>query len=124
MYKMFVSNFDGTLIDSDEAIPLSTMVEIDRIRKLGVKFVVATGRILKSVLDYNRDFPFLDYVISCDGAYVYDVSNRKTLYKKPLGGSIIKKIKKMYSDCGINVRSRNGISVRMILFILKSKNVI
>ncbi len=102
MYKMIVSDFDGTLIDSDEAIPLSTMVEIDRIRKLGVKFVVATGRILKSVLDYNRDFPFLDYVISCDGAYVYDVSNRKTLYKKPLGGSIIKKIKKMYSDCGIN----------------------
>ena len=85
MYKMIVSDFDGTLIDSDEAIPLSTMVEIDRIRKLGVKFVVATGRILKSVLDYNRDFPFLDYVISCDGAYVYDVSNRKTLYKKPLG---------------------------------------
>lgn len=58
MYKMIVSDFDGTLIDSDEAIPLSTMVEIDRIRKLGVKFVVATGRILKSVLDYNRDFPF------------------------------------------------------------------
>ena len=86
MYQLFVSDFDGTLIDSDEAIPLSTMVEIDRIRKNGVKFVVATGRILKSVLDYNRDFPFLDYVISCDGAYVYDVCNRKVLFKKTLGG--------------------------------------
>lgn len=101
MYKLFVSDFDGTLIDSDEAIPLSTMIEIDRIRKLGVKFVVATGRILKSVLDYNRDFPFLDYIISCDGAYVYDVCNRKTIFKKPLGGSIIKKIKKLYSSCDI-----------------------
>ena len=101
MYKMFVSDFDGTLIDSDEAIPLSTMVEIDRIRKLGVKFVVATGRILKSVLDYNRDFPFLDYVISCDGAYVYDVCRRKSLVKKPVPGSILKKIKKLYSDCRI-----------------------
>lgn len=98
MYKLFVSDFDGTLIDSDEAIPLSTMVEIDRIRKRGVKFVIATGRILKSVLDYNKDFPFLDYVISCDGAYVYDVCNRKPLFKKPLGPSIIKKIKKLYSD--------------------------
>lgn len=101
MYQLFVSDFDGTLIDSDEAIPLSTMVEIDRIRKDGVKFVVATGRILKSVLDYNRDFPFLDYVISCDGAYVYDVCNRKVLFKKTLGGSIIKKIKKLYFDCDI-----------------------
>lgn len=58
MYKLFVSDFDGTLINSEEAIPLSTMVEIDRIRKLGVKFCIATGRILKSILDYNRDFPF------------------------------------------------------------------
>ena len=98
MYKLFISDFDGTLIDSEEAIPLSTMVEIDRIRKLGVKFCVTTGRILKSVLDYNRDFPFLDYVIACDGAYVYDVVNRKILVKKPLGGSIIKKIKKLYHD--------------------------
>ena len=64
MYKLFVSDFDGTLIDSDEAIPLSTMVEIDRIRKLGVKIVITTGRILKSILEYNKDFPFFDYVFN------------------------------------------------------------
>lgn len=98
MYKLFVSDFDGTLINSEEAIPLSTMVEIDRIRKLGVKFCIATGRILKSILDYNRDFPFLDYIIACDGAYVYDVVHHKVLSKKALGGSIIKKIKKLYHD--------------------------
>ena len=99
MYRLFVSDFDGTLLDSDEAIPLSTMVEIDRIRRDGVKFAVASDRILKSVLDYNRDFPFLDYVISCDGAYVYDVVHRKALLKNPLQVSIIKKIKKLYSNC-------------------------
>lgn len=98
MYKLFISDFDGTLINSEEAIPLSTMVEIDRIRKLGVKFCVATGRILKSILDYNRDFPFLDFVIACDGAYVYDVVRRKVLSKKALGGSVIKKVKKLYHD--------------------------
>lgn len=96
MYKLLVSDFDGTLIDSDEAIPLSTMVEIDRIRRGGVKFVIATSRILKAVLDYNRDFPFLDYVISCDGAYVYDVVHRKAVWKKPLGAAVIKKIRKLY----------------------------
>lgn len=101
MYKLFISDFDGTLINSEEAIPLSTMVEIDRIRKLGVKFCVATNRLLKSVLDYNRDFPFLDYIIAYDGAYVYDVIRRKVLAKKSLGGSIIKKIKKLYHDKSI-----------------------
>lgn len=101
MYQLLVSDFDGTLVDSDEGIPLSTMIEIDNIRQQGIKFVVATERILKSVLDYNKDFPFLDYIISCNGAYVYDVCNRKVLLKKSLGGSIIKKIKKLYSNCDI-----------------------
>lgn len=96
MYQLFVSDFDGTLINSEEAIPLSTMIEIDRIRKKGVKFCVATGRILQSILDYNRDFPFLDYVIACDGAYVYDVVHRKVLFKSPMKASIVKKIKKLY----------------------------
>lgn len=125
MYKVFVSDFDGTLIDSDEAIPLSTMVEIDRIRKLGVKFVVATGRILKSVLDYNRDFPFLDYIISCNGAYVYDVCNRKTIFKRPLGGSIIKKIKKLYSNCDIylcTVQEWNLCSRNIVYSELKKRS--
>lgn len=101
MYRLLVSDFDQALLDSDEAIPLSTMIEIDRIRKLQVLFVVATGRINRSVLDYNRDFPFLDYVISCNGAYVYDVFKEKVLFKKNIGTSIIKKIKKFYLEQSI-----------------------
>lgn len=126
MYKLFISDFDGTLIDSEEAIPLSTMVEIDRIRKLGVKFCVATGRILKSVLDYNRDFPFLDYVIACDGAYVYDVVHRKVLAKKPLGGSIIKKIKKLYHDKDIyfcTAQEWNLCSEDIVYSDVKNRNI-
>lgn len=126
MYKLFVSDFDGTLIDSDEAIPLSTMVEIDRIRKLGVKFCIATGRILKSILDYNGDFPFLDYVISCDGAYVYDVIRHKVLFKKALGSSVIKKIKKLYYDKDIYFctdHEWNLCSGNIVYSELKDKNI-
>ena len=101
MYHLLVTDFDQTLLDSDEAIPLSTMVEIDRIRKSGVLFAVATGRILRSVLEYNRDFPFLDYVVACNGAYVYDVSKGISIFKKSVGTAIIRKIKKMYGDCDI-----------------------
>lgn len=101
MYHLLVADFDQTLLDSDEAIPLSTMVEIDRIRKNGTLFAVATGRILRSVLEYNRDFPFLDYVVACNGAYVYDVSKGVAIFKKSVGATIIRKIKKMYGDCDI-----------------------
>ena len=33
MYKMIVTGFDGVLVDDDLAISLSTMLEIDRIRR-------------------------------------------------------------------------------------------
>lgn len=101
MYKLLVSDFDGTLLDSDEAIPLTTMVEIDRIRKTGSLIAISTGRVLKSVMDYNRDFPFIDYVISCNGAHVYDVNNKKVIYKKNVLPSIMKKIKKLYGEYDI-----------------------
>ena len=77
------------------------MVEIDRIRKDGCLIAISTGRVLKSVMDYNRDFPFVDYVISCNGAYVYDVNNKKAIYKKNVLPSIMKKIKKMYGEYDI-----------------------
>ena len=101
MYKLLVSDFDNTLINSDEAIPLSTMVEIDRIRKNGCLFSIATGRNLSSVLDYNRDFPFIDYIISCNGAYVYDVRKGKVIFKKNMLLSTIKSIVKKYRDVDI-----------------------
>ena len=40
MYKMVVSDFCGTLINSEEAISVSTMLEIDRIRKSDILFCI------------------------------------------------------------------------------------
>lgn len=118
MYKMVVSDFDGTLINSDEAIPISTIIEIDRIRKEHKLFVIATGRILKSILVYNRDFPFIDYVIALNGAYVYDVNLKKTIYNATIKCSIIKKLYKLYSNNNIYFCTPNNWHL-----LAKEKNV-
>ena len=75
MYKMIVTGFDGVLVDDDLAISLSTMLEIDRIRRKKMLFTIATSRCLGDILYYNRDFSFLDYVIASDGAIVYDFTS-------------------------------------------------
>ena len=49
--KAVLKNFEDTLIDSDGAIPLSTMIEIDRMRKDGIQFGVCSGKILKTILN-------------------------------------------------------------------------
>lgn len=101
MYKLLVSDFYNTLIDDDEAICLSTMVEIDRIRKSGILFVIATGGSVHSIMSYNRDFPFIDYIIACNGACLYDVNLKKIVFKKNIMPSLVKKIKKIYNECEI-----------------------
>ena len=39
MKKMIINSFYNTLIDKEDAIPLSTMLEIERVRKNNYKFV-------------------------------------------------------------------------------------
>ena len=51
MYKMVVSDFYGSLINSEEAISLSTMLEIERIRKNKVLFTITTNKSARIVID-------------------------------------------------------------------------
>ena len=92
MIKIVVSSFYNTLIDYEEAIPSSTMLEIDRIRSKNILFTISTNRSYLEILDYNKDFPFVDYIISLNGSYVYDVLNKKCIYKQKIAKLDVKKI--------------------------------
>lgn len=98
MIKMVVSSFYNTLINQEDAIPTSTMLEIERIRQKGIIFTICTNRQYQEVLDYNKDFPFVDYVISLNGSLVYDVEKGKIIYQKKLTKTIINKITKFLPD--------------------------
>ena len=56
MKELIVSDFDDTLINSDEEIPASTVVVLDSLRRTGYKFAIATGELYKQICDYNHDF--------------------------------------------------------------------
>lgn len=95
MQKLIVSDFDATLVNKEEEIPTSTVMVIDDLRRKGYQFAIATGRSLKSILDYNHDFHFIDYIISSNGAYVYNTEKEKVIYKKNLLISNVKQIIKL-----------------------------
>ena len=101
MYKLVVSNFDKTLIDDDGRIPLSTVLLLDELRRKNIKIVIATDRCLKSVIDYNKDFTIFDYLITSNGATIYDMSKEEVIYHKNIGIRAIKRIIKDYYDQAI-----------------------
>ena len=102
MIRMLISRFYNTLIDKEEAIPMSTMLEIDKLRNKGILFSVCTNRDKDSVLYYNHDYPFIDYVIAYNGNYIYDVNKDKYLYKNPLNKSVVQEIEKLFKDNELN----------------------
>ena len=70
MIRMLISSFYNTIIDKEDAIPMSTMLEIDKLRKKGILFSVCTNRDKDEVLYYNHDYPFMDYIIAYNGNYL------------------------------------------------------
>lgn len=107
MIKMVVSSFYNTLIDNEEAIPVSTMLEIERIRKKGILFSICTNGYYKEVLDYNKDFPFIDYIISLNGSITYDVKKERILSKIKFTKTTIKKINELFSKYKVTYYSEN-----------------
>ena len=97
MQKLLVTDFNY-LLDKEDAIPVSTMLEIERIRKKDISFVVITDKLVEDVLIYNKDFPFLDYIMSLNCSYIYDVNNDKCIYKKKLNNSAITKLTKLFTN--------------------------
>lgn len=98
MKKIIINSFYNTIIDKEDAIPLSTMLEIERIRKQGNKFVIITNRSASELMFYNRDFPFIDYIIAFNGNYVLDVENNKCLLNTKLREEDIEFIKEEYKN--------------------------
>lgn len=97
MIRMIVCSFYNTLIDKEDAIPVSTMLEIERIRNKGIIFSVCTNHTYQEVLSYNKDFPFLDYIVSLNGSYIYDVKKERCLSKNKISIANVKKLLKLFA---------------------------
>lgn len=109
MIKMIVSSFYNTIINEDDAITRTTMLEIERLRNKGILFSICTNRTYQEVLDYNKDFPFLDYIIALNGSYIYDVKKARCILKKKISLASRKKITNIFSDKEIYYYTANNI---------------
>jgi len=96
MIKMVVSSFYNTIIDKEDAIPMSTMLEIDRIKNKNILFTIISNRSVYDLEYYNRDFPFIDYVVGYNGNYVLDTKTKEVIYKNILDEEIIKETIEKY----------------------------
>jgi hypothetical protein len=82
--KLVALDLDGTLFDSEKKISKENISAIKRAIDMGVVVLPSTGRPFVGVPQAIRDIAEIKYVITVNGAAVYDLHSGKCIYEDPI----------------------------------------
>ncbi len=116
--KLIVTDLDGTFLNSNHiTIPQENIDAFQKAHEMGIKVAVASGR-TKILADYVvEQLPFLDYLITSNGAVTYDMKTGEVVCQTLLGNhqsvaifDILKDYNLIYEiyfkgDCYMNEKS-------------------
>ncbi len=77
--KLIALDLDGTLLNSEKKLTTENAVALEKAAAEGAEIVPATGRFFRGMPQLIRELPYVNYVISINGAQVYDIKNKKTV---------------------------------------------
>lgn len=98
MYKLIVSDIDGTLIRSDFTISDYTKSVIQEAREAGVEFLLVTGRLFGAVKRYTRELKLDSPVISCNGGVQKDSVTGELQVGSPISKEALTQIFRILMD--------------------------
>ena len=79
--KLIALDMDGTLLDSDKEITPRTIEALRKAHESGAEIAICTGRVVQGIRRYLPDLPFVRYVITSNGASIYDLQEKKNIYE-------------------------------------------
>ena len=99
-YKAVICDLDGTLLNSDHTVSSYTKKVIEKIKNLGVKFFIATGRHHKDALAFKNILGLNSFLITSNGAKIHD-ENDKEVFSTNIPKELAKKIIELSVDSEI-----------------------
>ncbi|MBQ9092253.1 MAG: HAD family phosphatase [Anaerotignum sp.] len=82
--KLVASDLDGTLLNKNKEITPRLFDALEKLDELGIYFVPSTGRPFGTVPKAIKELPFLKYVITSNGATIYDATEKKNIIENYL----------------------------------------
>lgn len=82
--KLVASDLDGTLLNKNKEITPRLFDALKKLNELGIYFVPSTGRPFGTVPQAIKELPFLKYVITSNGATIYDATEKKNIIENYL----------------------------------------
>ena len=84
MYRMVVTDLDGTLLNSKKQVSEGNAQAIKKLKDHNVEFVMATGRSDVMTRAYTKQLKNANIVIGCDGAAIRNIRTGEILYENHL----------------------------------------
>lgn len=91
-YEIVFVDIDDTLNPSNGQVSEYTKEVIKKVKEKGIKVVVNTGRSAKYAIEKSIEGGLSEYIISSNGAEVYNYHERKEIFSKPINPEDIRAI--------------------------------
>lgn len=98
MYKLMAIDLDGTLLNSYGEVSEETKKALRKVKQQGVEVVLSSGRPISSTESLAVELGVDNYLISGNGAAVYDIKNQKIIYDRFLTKEQVLNIAKLCEE--------------------------
>ena len=92
MIKVIFCDVSGTLLTTKGTISYETIKSIRLLSQIGINFVLCSGGARGKLLDLTSNLGIQDYIISSNGADIYDTKNKKIILSNKIEFNDIIKI--------------------------------
>ncbi len=98
MYKLMAIDLDGTLLNTYGEVSEKTREALIKAKNNGTEVVLASGRPISSTESLAIELGVDNYLISGNGAAVYDIQNQKVIYDRFLTKEQVLRIAKLCEE--------------------------
>ena len=106
--KVFFTDLDGTLLTDEKKISPVTRKAVTDFIERGHYFAICTGRPIKSAVVYYDALGISDqnsFIISYNGAQIYDCEHKKTVFSAPLSYELTQKLFEISESLGVYIQT-------------------
>lgn len=87
-YRLAAIDIDDTLVGPDKLISEANLQAVHRLRAMGIRVVLASGRTHENMLPFHRRLGLDDYVISVNGALVKHAETEEVLLERAIAPDV------------------------------------
>lgn len=98
MYRLIAIDLDGTLLNSYGEISEENKKAIKKAKDIGIEIVLTSGRMSSSVRTLAHEIGAENFMISGNGALVYDLKNENILYNECIPNEQVIEIAKICDE--------------------------